>query len=92
MKAGSFSVVELITVGSDNEFFSEKATPKLASERVLKFPRAIADGEMPNQVRCQSPKHVRLRRSDGQSGLRTAERVKLEREASKKGALCSLHI
>ena len=38
MKAGSFSVVELITVGSDNEFFSEKATPKLASERVLKFP------------------------------------------------------
>ena len=53
-------MVELITVGSDNELFSEKATPKLASERVLKFPRAIADGEMPNQVRCQSPKHVRL--------------------------------
>ena len=65
--------------------FSEKATPKLASERVLKFPRAIAGGEMPNQVRCPSPKHVRLRRgSDGQSRLRTAERVKLEREASKK--------
>lgn len=62
--------------------FSEKATPKLASERVLKFSRATADAR---QVRCQSPKPVRLRRgSDGPSGLRTAETVKLEGEASKK--------
>lgn len=52
-------MVELITVGSDNEFFSREGCSKLASERVLKFPRAIADGEMPNQVRCQV-QHVRL--------------------------------
>ena len=72
--------------------FSEKATPKLASERVLKFPRAIADGEMPNQVRCQSPKHVRLRRgNDRQSGLRTAE-SKAAEGSIKKGALCSIRI
>lgn len=29
--------------------FSEKATPKLASETVLKFSRATADGVMPDK-------------------------------------------
>ena len=67
--------------------FSEKATPKLASERVLKCSRATADGVMPDKsdAKVQSPKPVRLRRgSDGTSGLRTAETVKPEGEASKK--------